>query len=874
MPTPAGTGLSRRSFLLRSAGLALSVYGAGQLGAAAGRGGRSPRPAAPGRCSSRSSSPAGSTPSPSSRRRRTRPTTRLRPEAGAAARHGRRRSARTRGCAGTRRRRRSPRCTREGKVSVMPAVGYEHPDQSHFVSRHFYEVGALDPRLGDGLARPLPRPRRLARQPAPGPRARQLARARARHAAACRWPPSTRPADYDFWARDVWGDVDGLMLDASARIGAAHRARRPRDGAGRRAPRCTRARCAPSSRRCGRARTARRRSRRPSPTRRRRSPTSRSGSPALAQMLAMGLPLRCVAITAPGDYDTHANQVETLGEPLKLACDALAAFQRDLEARGLADRVLIHVWSEFGRRAAENSEGTDHGAAGLGMVIGTRAAGRMIGEFPGLDVLDEQRQPARDVRLPRRLRRPARAVARDGGRGHRPRRRAGSRGRSWSSEGAARRRRRSSPRSRSPRRPPRPRRGRPRGCSSPRTSGCSSARASRSGRARSSIQVYNRGEDAHDLAARRVARLGTRVGQDVPGARDEAGRAGRGDLAAEVREVQALVHPARTRVARDAGDAAGPEAHGLAPGGVVVARLGEHARQVARAARRLVRRRSCRERAVSSATSSPVGRNGSATPWPSSTDTAAHSSPSTSATRTAPRGARRESSCARRSICSTSAGPARRTVTSAGAGGGQPLDGAAEPLEETGGGGGAHGRNDPLSTPFPHRANAADARRRPLTRGPRPLTPSGQGRRGLLRRPRRAEKKCSLEHFGQCTATRIGASASSTVIAVRGLPVSGHSNVSRVIRHLLGSCRPEGCWAARARGQVPAGRGGSTRGRARDRRARRRGAAVAPAGIAAIVRARRRVVTFGTGPHGSSRSSGRGRCSAGSARIAARAAAS
>src|SRR3954471_4996036 len=31
MPTPAGTGLSRRSFLLRSAGLALSVYGACKL---------------------------------------------------------------------------------------------------------------------------------------------------------------------------------------------------------------------------------------------------------------------------------------------------------------------------------------------------------------------------------------------------------------------------------------------------------------------------------------------------------------------------------------------------------------------------------------------------------------------------------------------------------------------------------------------------------------------------------------------------------------------------------------------------------------------------------------------------------------------------
>src|SRR5918912_1237026 len=32
MPLPAGTGLSRRSFLLRSAGLALAVYGGGALG--------------------------------------------------------------------------------------------------------------------------------------------------------------------------------------------------------------------------------------------------------------------------------------------------------------------------------------------------------------------------------------------------------------------------------------------------------------------------------------------------------------------------------------------------------------------------------------------------------------------------------------------------------------------------------------------------------------------------------------------------------------------------------------------------------------------------------------------------------------------------
>ena len=61
-------------------------------------------------------------------------------------------------------------------------------------------------------------------------------------------------------------------------------------------------------------------------------------------------------------------------EGLQLTSDSLLAFQRDLEARGLADRVLVHVWTEFGRRAPENGDaGTDHGAAGVGFLIGTRA---------------------------------------------------------------------------------------------------------------------------------------------------------------------------------------------------------------------------------------------------------------------------------------------------------------------------------------------------------------------------------------------------------------------------------------------------------------------------------------------------------------------
>jgi uncharacterized protein (DUF1501 family) len=105
----------------------------------------------------------------------------------------------------------------------------------------------------------------------------------------------------------------------------------------------------------------------------------------LAAMLAAGLPLRCVALNAPGEYDTHANQANDLASGLKVTAESLLAFQRDLEARGLAGRVVTLVWSEFGRRAAENgSSGTDHGAGGTAFLIGSPVRGQLIGEFPGL----------------------------------------------------------------------------------------------------------------------------------------------------------------------------------------------------------------------------------------------------------------------------------------------------------------------------------------------------------------------------------------------------------------------------------------------------------------------------------------------------------
>ena len=384
MPTPAGTGLSRRSFLLRSAGLALSVYGAGKLGplraedALAQAGGGGPvlvQVFLAGGIDSVSFL----APTEDPTYRRLRPKLALPPGSGVA-------------FSEDPRLRWHPSAVSlaplhaEGKVSVMPAVGYEHPDQSHFVSRHFYEVGALDPGTTTGwLGRYLDR----VGSPDNPLQGLALDSSLAPALAAGKMPVAAvdTPTDYNFWARDVWGDVDELMLETTARIGAVH-ARSER----------ALAQVAGAAMHTGALRAQLAPLRTVDDVPAFAPPVAYPASEdsdfpqrlaALAQMLAIGLPLRCVAIQAPGDYDSHANQVELLGEPLRLTCESLFAFQRDLEARGLADRVLVHVWSEFGRRAEENSEGTDHGAAGLGLLIGSRAAGRMIGEFPGLDVLDD-----------------------------------------------------------------------------------------------------------------------------------------------------------------------------------------------------------------------------------------------------------------------------------------------------------------------------------------------------------------------------------------------------------------------------------------------------------------------------------------------------
>ncbi len=109
----------------------------------------------------------------------------------------------------------------------------------------------------------------------------------------------------------------------------------------------------------------------------------------IATILKADSPAR-VFYASQSSYDTHAAQMNEHGQLLRNLSDALRGFHDDLAAAGLADRVLVLAFSEFGRRAAENdSAGTDHGAAGPVLLSGPKLTAPLHGPAPNLAALDE-----------------------------------------------------------------------------------------------------------------------------------------------------------------------------------------------------------------------------------------------------------------------------------------------------------------------------------------------------------------------------------------------------------------------------------------------------------------------------------------------------
>ncbi len=108
----------------------------------------------------------------------------------------------------------------------------------------------------------------------------------------------------------------------------------------------------------------------------------------VARLVAAGLRTQVYIINVDG-FDTHDGHIRRHAILLKYCADALHAFQRDLEAFGVDDRVATMTVSEFGRRVAPSGTGTDHGAAAPMFLMGRNVKPGIIGQDPDFDDLDE-----------------------------------------------------------------------------------------------------------------------------------------------------------------------------------------------------------------------------------------------------------------------------------------------------------------------------------------------------------------------------------------------------------------------------------------------------------------------------------------------------
>jgi uncharacterized protein (DUF1501 family) len=124
--------------------------------------------------------------------------------------------------------------------------------------------------------------------------------------------------------------------------------------------------------------------------------TTAGGEPTLSNQLNLiarcveaGVPTRVYSASLAG-FDTHADERATQERLLKQLDQALTAFVDRMSKTAAGRRVVVLVYSEFGRRVHANaSDGTDHGTAGPVFVLGPLVSGGLHGEQPGLTDLDD-----------------------------------------------------------------------------------------------------------------------------------------------------------------------------------------------------------------------------------------------------------------------------------------------------------------------------------------------------------------------------------------------------------------------------------------------------------------------------------------------------
>ena len=94
---------------------------------------------------------------------------------------------------------------------------------------------------------------------------------------------------------------------------------------------------------------------------------------------------RVLYTTSPyNGFDSHANQAQANAGLWTDVSNTVETFFTDLRDHNASDNVTLLLFSEFGRRVADNGSGTDHGAAGVAFAVGEHVKGGIYGTYPSL----------------------------------------------------------------------------------------------------------------------------------------------------------------------------------------------------------------------------------------------------------------------------------------------------------------------------------------------------------------------------------------------------------------------------------------------------------------------------------------------------------
>ena len=108
----------------------------------------------------------------------------------------------------------------------------------------------------------------------------------------------------------------------------------------------------------------------------------------VSRCVKAGVPTQVYAVSL-GGFDTHADEKGTQSRLLGELDSAVTGFLADMDKDARGSKVVVAIYSEFGRRVAANaSQGTDHGTAGPLLVAGHPVRGGFYGDQPSLTSLD------------------------------------------------------------------------------------------------------------------------------------------------------------------------------------------------------------------------------------------------------------------------------------------------------------------------------------------------------------------------------------------------------------------------------------------------------------------------------------------------------